>query len=408
MESIKNFLSIKKIYIIPLIAICIFFSGFKNVYADSFTADNNMVIECTYSDGSVFSYSVGEGDNSESDKKINRTTVNLTTSRAQDNNSVGTVTFVKDQTGQDPKWSNHCASNMAYASLSYDEETDGEDGDKHKVVYTYFKFNDGGAVEFNDNDFETESKGWWIFSWESVPSYKPSGDVKGYLVSERVKINNFDGATKYFYKQDNSVDGVEQKASKDTYATIYKFDNVTFVQLGSVITTLDSSSNATIATDDGTIYLNDVSPVVTTTSSGTSSYNYKSIRFKASSSQSAATPLKFVNVTYDPSGSGADNNALCDEILVNSSPYLRDIIKIIQFLTPALMIVLCGLDIAKAVYSGNIDEQFPKIKKRVIVRLIVGVAVFFLPLVIRIVIGITKDSGGTGVDRIQEIECLFE
>lgn len=97
-------------------------------------------------------------------------------------------------------------------------------------------------------------------------------------------------------------------------------------------------------------------------------------------------------------------NSFCDDY-PETAKVLRDIIKIVQLVIPALIIVLTGLEFGKMVLSGNIDEEIPKRKKSIIIRFIVAVTLFFLPTIVGL---ITKMMLGSGNNKdIGDISCLF-
>lgn len=72
----------------------------------------------------------------------------------------------------------------------------------------------------------------------------------------------------------------------------------------------------------------------------------------------------------------------------DSIAYLIDeVLNYVRIIVPILVIILGMLDLAKAVVAGNPDEM-KKAQKRFIRRLIAGVAVFFVPLLVDLVMGL--------------------
>ena len=397
MESIKNFLSIKKIYIIPLIAICIFFSGFKNVYAE--LDWNKVSYECVYNDGSVFTYSLGSTIDSEGNEieawNINRDIQNIRGSSSLASTTTGAIAFTK---GTKPILSSH---NCYPYVMSGTVETESDADDDAKTVTTYYRFIDNTSTMFNEGDIEGGKGFWWWYKGD----YTQANDTRSVykLVSESISI---DGEQKpnseYYYKNES-----EQYSSKAVYVTISNYGNVTVLTSGDRATILEGYSDASGAPE--TIWLNDPAPKNVSTSTGSTSFYYDSIRYSISSNKDSTHTVKFIRTETDESGDGGEAGSLCDDI-PETAKVLKKIIQVIQLLVPALLIVLCGIDIGKAVFSGKIDEEIPKMRTRLIRRAIAAVTIFFLPLVINILINGLNDSINTedGAGTIDTIECLFE
>ena len=92
----------------------------------------------------------------------------------------------------------------------------------------------------------------------------------------------------------------------------------------------------------------------------------------------------------------------------NSAKYIKWIIQGAQILVPIILIALIAFDISKIVMSGqNFEEELPKQRKKIITRIVVALVFFFLPVAVSIIINLLKTSGGTNVDLIKQIDCLF-
>lgn len=73
---------------------------------------------------------------------------------------------------------------------------------------------------------------------------------------------------------------------------------------------------------------------------------------------------------------------------------LQFIFTAIQIAVPCLVVVLCSVDMAKAVIAQD-DKAVKKAQSDAIKRLIIGAAIFFVPLLIDILLGFAGMITGT-------------
>ena len=81
----------------------------------------------------------------------------------------------------------------------------------------------------------------------------------------------------------------------------------------------------------------------------------------------------------------------CEYLGANTIALIQDVFNIIKLLVPALLILLGSFDLAKAVLAGNQDDM-KKAQKYFIQRLIAGIAIYFIPMLLNLIlsfIGIT-------------------
>ena len=90
---------------------------------------------------------------------------------------------------------------------------------------------------------------------------------------------------------------------------------------------------------------------------------------------------------YSISGYNNSNNKISCGQLIDSSvtKLLNDFLKYPRYAVPAIIIVLGSLDFFKAVTAGKEDEM-KKAQKTFIKRVIIGVAVFLVPLLVNVII----------------------
>ena len=81
-----------------------------------------------------------------------------------------------------------------------------------------------------------------------------------------------------------------------------------------------------------------------------------------------------------------------NEIMVRpaSIRYLvNSVLKIVRIIIPILIILLGSIDFAKAVMYGKEDEM-KKVQKTFIMRLVAGVAVFFVPIIVDVIMSLAE------------------
>lgn len=86
---------------------------------------------------------------------------------------------------------------------------------------------------------------------------------------------------------------------------------------------------------------------------------------------------------------------------------IKSVLGIIQFVIPVLLIVLGTIDLGKAVISSD-DKEVKAAQSRLIKRCIYAVAIFFVVLLVKLVMGLVSDSAvetGSNNDSKSWIQC---
>ena len=73
---------------------------------------------------------------------------------------------------------------------------------------------------------------------------------------------------------------------------------------------------------------------------------------------------------------------------------LQEIFMIIKVATPCLVLVLCTVDMAKAVMAQD-EKAIKEAQSHAIKRVIIGVAIFFTPTLINFILELTGKLSGT-------------
>ena len=83
----------------------------------------------------------------------------------------------------------------------------------------------------------------------------------------------------------------------------------------------------------------------------------------------------------------------CNYILTEGAyQLLQDALNVIRIAVPALLIILCSVDLGPAVVSDDKDA-LKKSTSKVIKRVLAAIAVFFVPLIVNVLINLVESSG---------------
>ena len=356
--------------------------------------------ECVYNDGSLFNISWGmpydDGNgNMIQDISINRELHNIQGSNGQLSYTSGGIFYINPDNSI-TSTSRHCSQFALLGQVKEDIK------DNNEVPETYVKFTANKNDVFQDTEI---SKGdhWAWFIWKDGADQANKSKVVAELVSEKISIHDVEpNETLYFKRVTNNIN------DPDSYLIISQYDDFTVLSTGARITIIDNDFNKLKGLAmGGKIYVNDPEPKVVNSSAGSNSYYYSEKRYDVSLTKTSRHRFEYERVEASEDIDIYLGSALCDELLKNSKIPLKRIIGILQLLVPALMIILCALDLAKMVFAGKLEDEIPKARKRLITRLVVGAAFFFVPLVVSLTIYMLKDSGAQNTELIEKIDCLF-
>lgn len=88
----------------------------------------------------------------------------------------------------------------------------------------------------------------------------------------------------------------------------------------------------------------------------------------------------------------------CDDLrpVIN---FLKAILAIIQWGVPILLIIMGSIDLGKAVMASD-DKEIKGATSKLIKRAIAAVAIFFIPLIVNLLIGMVGDAGAKEGDFV--------
>ena len=74
--------------------------------------------------------------------------------------------------------------------------------------------------------------------------------------------------------------------------------------------------------------------------------------------------------------------------------FIGNIINILQIAIPVIIVLLGTIDLGKAVMAGE-DKKIKEAQKMLLMRLIYGVAIFFIVVIVQIIFGLVADQGAS-------------
>ena len=396
----------KKFIYMTVFILSFIFIGITGVKAANLDM-KTVTLECIYSDGGLYT-SEYDLSNSEDGKKyiINRSSYNLNGVSTDDSKSGASNLFLNSLSNN-----GQCHNKLYHLYVNT----------SNKIGVNYYKF----GANFNSSD--NNNLGLWTSNWGALGKvlfdvFKQS-DINNInpfkLISERyITTNNTTVPnTIIYYVQENT----DQVVSFNSYISLEIYDNVVLLRNGERVTRLGGDSSIfkgiTRNSDQSLsgevpdeIYINSPEPQAIANSSYSVSYKYNSGQtiYSFSKNKDSVHTKKYV-LTDEPNSSDLKrSDELCESVLKNTSPLLKGLIKWIQILVPVLLIVLTALDIGKIVISGNIDEELPKRKRIIVLRFVVVIVFFFLPVIVRLMTSWLIDSGMGDTNNIKYVDCLFK
>lgn len=388
-------------------------SGDDSYYSNSLT-NNDYTLQCIYADGGLYTYSYNTGT---AKFVTNRNVYNLKGVSEIDNTASSLMQFLNVPFKlDDPNVSSYltCADYVSSTVFVDPSEQTGENdpASPKGQSKSFYKF--GGSI--TQDEITGNEKHWYNFWGYQNERQKAAHEAEtkqqqyklvseSYILSDDAPTPN---ATLYYSMP------ATQAAGTDKYVQVLVYNNVVLLKSDSLTTRLEdssafsnvktSSSGKTNMDPPATLNINDPEPTTEVTG-GKIYYSYKNGQVRYSTNGSNSYGLTNPSdLKLNPN----DDSELCDEVMPETAKVLRDVIQYARFLVPAFLIVLVAVDLAKIVVSGNIDEEMPKQRKKVVTRIVVAVVFFFLPFLVNLFLDLAIDSGEERSKTIQTIDCLFE
>ena len=409
----------KNIFLIFIAFIIINISSCVEVNAQHLST-THYSLQCIYADGGLYtraynatsgtysnnriSYNLRGVDDSSANQTSNFTFVNNPNYNVQNNDASSPYNFWK------------CRPYVYSAVYKYDNE----EGEKDENGTTYYKFTEDTSTTITNEEFGTSETGWqwfWgITSDSEEAANNARADAKRFkLMSYQIVLSDTapkPNATLYYVKR------AEQAAGTNKYVTVMIYDNVTIVKsqaFTSAIGTgtfsgVSEDANGVISGAPANIWINEPEPMRDVNGSKIS-YYFNANQTQWDIKKSATSGYQKYELTDEvpPAGGTGANGEVCDE-MPETTLVLKDIIAYVQILLPVFLIVLTGIDIGRIMLAGNIDEELPKQRKKIVTRFIAAITIFFLPLIVNVLMDLMVDSSdpGTNSGTVKSIRCLFE
>ena len=84
----------------------------------------------------------------------------------------------------------------------------------------------------------------------------------------------------------------------------------------------------------------------------------------------------------------------CDYLGKETTAVLKDVYTAIRIAVPALTIILCAVDMLKAIIAQD-DKEMQSALHRSLKRIIIGLAIFFIPTILDVILDLVGIANGT-------------
>lgn len=256
-----------------------------------------------------------------------------------------------------------------------------------------------------------------VWSWESeTENTKKAASFQFNLVSERIYfINDVQPKRQWAFKSEG-----QQAASKANYISVSEYVNAKgtafkVIEKNDFITRTKSSLSLNTNDEKYTHYIClKPSTMIVASDRNDMAYTFTVVKHDASWKNRVEVGTEFSypltcttgyslyqEVSWEEFEENATNATSICEVMPETSLMIATAIYYLGMIVPALLIIFTAIDISKLVISGNLDEELPKKKKLIMVRFIVAVCFFFLPLLVQLFV-----NSNYGID-FGDISCLF-
>jgi len=280
-------------------------------------------------------------------------------------------------------------------SYSYSDCLDEEDWSAEYRVSCYLKKN-------NKSGWFSSLFGTNRHNVEIVPNNDQEYETVE-LVAERVSpLNNVEPSTSctYAYKS-------KQASGANKYITINTYGSGQYyLDDGESMTSISSNFNATCNTG-GKVCVKLSERDLSEATGSSQVYTFSSPRHLVKSAVGGKCTgegyvlYEFTNSSNAGEGGESGLEQICDAI-PNTAIVITRVLQWLQIIAPALVIIYTGIDIGRIVVAGNVEEELPKRKKAIIIRAIIAVAFFFIPFIIRLILGSLYGND------VGSVDCLYQ
>ena len=386
--------------------------------------NKNLIVECIYSDGGLYSYEYNESENTfitnrqeflGTGKKVVPSNIVFLSELTSSNETLTVVD--KDLT----------CKRYIYSGISKREDEEAKK-DNVQNIYMFIKGSNSkdNPIKLEDASIDSYTGKWYTLG---IPLAKTEVrkaldtaiiEQKRYeLVNQRYRLLDTDTINPKQVCHFESNSKSDNISTKKDILTAQIYSNHTLIKTSDDYYNLLTKDEAKLienicgTSDKDKIYINDSIVSATGDSSGGAKIAAKTYdkerqtRLTLSEKESKVNFLEYKKISENKMEDKEVNDKLCESI-PNVAKVLRDIIKFARIAIGALVIILIAIEILNFVSSSNPSDQLPITIKKISNRIILMVIILLLPLITNIIVTILKSANTIETSTIQVIDCLFK
>lgn len=391
---------------------------------DNTLSNKNLIVECIYSDGGLYSYEYNEAE----DKFVtNRQEFLGTGKKVVPSN----IVFLSELTSNNETLTvvdkDLTCKRYIYTGVSKKED---EEASKKNVqnIYMFIKGSNSveDAIRITDANIDSYTGKWYTIG---LPLAKTEirkaletaiiEQKRHELVNQRYRLLDSDNVQPKkicYFESSSKTDNI---STKKEIISAHIYDNYTLIKTAddyyNLLTKEESKLIDSICNNskDGKIYLNDSVVSATGDSSGgakISAKNYdnkRQTRLTLSEKGNKVNFLEYKKVSENKMQEKENNDKLCESI-PNVAKVLRSVIGFGRIAIGALVIILIAVEILQFVSSISPKDQLPITIKKIRNRVILLVVILLLPVITNIIVGLLRSANTIETSTIQVIDCLFK
>ncbi len=386
--------------------------------------NKNLIVECIYSDGGLYSYEYNESENTfitnrqeflGTGKKVVPSNIIFLSELTSINETLTVVD--KDLT----------CKRYIYSGISKREDEEAKK-DNVQNIYMFIKGSNSkdNPIKLEDASIDSYTGKWYTLG---IPLAKTEVrkaldtaiiEQKRYeLVNQRYRLLDTDTINPKQVCHFESNSKSDNISTKKDILTAQIYSNHTLIKTSDDYYNLLTKDESKLiedicgTSDKDKIYINDSTVSATGDSSGGAKIAAKTYdkerqtRLTLSEKESKVNFLEYKKISENKMEDKEVNDKLC-ETIPNVAKVLRDIIKFARIAIGALVIILIAIEILHFVSSSNPSDQLPITIKKISNRIILMVVILLLPLITNIIVTILKSANTIETSTIQVIDCLFK
>lgn len=415
----------KKMLVLFVLLLLPFITLAEEEKKDTTLSNKNLIVECIYSDGGLYSYEYNEAEDKfvtnrqeflGVGKKVVPSNIVFLSELTSNNESLTVVD--KDLT----------CKRYIYSGVSRREDEEAKK-DNIKNIYMFVKGSNSSEdfMKVYEANIDSYTGKWYTIG---IPVFKT--EIRTALETAVVEQKRYELVNQRYRILDSSniqpkkVCHFESSSKKDTVSTRKDiitaniYSNHTFIKTSDDYYNLLGKEESKIINDicnnredDSKVYLNDSVVSATGDSSGgvkiaPKTYdNKKQTYLTVAQKESKVNFLEYKKISENNMLGKETDDKLC-ETIPNVAKILREVIKFGRLGIGAIVIILIAIDILHFVSSISPAEQLPITIKKIRNRIILLVVILLLPILTSVLVTLLKSANTIETSTIQVIDCLFK